>query len=130
MTQCCVAHHMASVIILWLNAVHPWLNGIRHQYVAKCCASCINNIIMTQFGSMICLMHQYGSVLCTMAQCYPSTAHLCASGLMQCCASGVSMAQCCASGVKYIAQCHASSINVGAHYASIWLKCWCIHASN
>ena len=39
----------------------------------------------------------------------------------------INKAQCCASGVKYIAQCHASSINVGAHHASIWLKCWCIH---
>ena len=33
-----ILFHHAS-IIKWLNAVHPWLNAIRHQYVAQCCAS-------------------------------------------------------------------------------------------
>ena len=70
----------------WLNAVHPWLNAIRHQYVAQysasrinmavhymqlcinmaqCSASCIK---MAQFGSVICIVHLYGSVLCIMHQ--------------------------------------------------------------
>ena len=48
--------HHASIII-WLNAVHPWPNAIRHQYVAQCCAS---GIKMAQFGSIVCIMHQYG----------------------------------------------------------------------
>ena len=50
----CIRHHMAqyhcimhvSIIIyiyIWLTAVHPCLNVTKHQYVAQCCASGINN---------------------------------------------------------------------------------------
>ena len=79
--RCIIRLHHGSVI----NAVHPWLNAISHQYVAKCCASGINmavhhaiiwlnavhhaSIILAQFASMICIMHQYGSVLCASMLC-------------------------------------------------------------
>ena len=73
-----------------------WPNAIGHQYVAQCCASGIN---MTQFGSIVCIMHQHGLVLCIMHQNYGSIlctmAQFCAS-MAQCCASGTNMAQCCA----------------------------------
>ena len=110
--------HHASVII-WLNAVHPWFNAIRLQYVAQCSASGINT-----YGSIsLSDLHHPSIWLSTIlwfnfpqwfASCINTAQYY---TMAQCCESTT---QWCASGIN-MAQCHASGINMA------W--CWCIRSS-
>ena len=73
-----VRHIQASSWHAVLALLQAWLNAIRHQYVAQCCAPRLNAVhwqlidmhqasiwlnAVHQASMWLCIMHQYGSML-------------------------------------------------------------------
>ena len=138
MAQCCASgiiwlNIVASSSIIWLNVVHPWLNAIRHQYVAQCCTSGINmalhhalinmaqccasyiNITQSQHhGSLMYIRHQYGSMLCIRCHCGCAS---CINIMARCCASYAHQASV---WFLFNAVCQASVQLNAVYQASLW----------
>ena len=92
-------------LILKLCIRHQWCaSGINMEF----CSIIASYVNMTQFRSIICILHQYGSVLCIMHQNY---------GSIMC-----TVAQCCASTAHWYV--HQASVWIDAvHQASILPQC-------
>ena len=153
-----MAQHCASGIIfyglimlhhvwLWLSAVHPWLNAIRHQYLGQCCASGINMAVhyahiwlnavavhhalkwlnlAQYFPSCIHMALYYAScskIMAPMAhdQCSSSTADWCASGINSICSSMLCIRhQCGCASCQYGSILHVHPRHKDVHQASVW----------